>query len=208
MPSFSALNVNCDWWPGAVKLEAAPPPGPVTPCRSMLCGILLSWWFSRWNSTVSPWRTRMKLPGTVPPKVQNVYFTPAAISRSTSRTSSLTMTLAGAWRPVGGGTRGGLVSTAFTGSPCGGPKSPCREPPVSAETCLGACCPQATSSVVTMPINHLFILSTPEGITREKLSRPSRDGMLIQVNRGVDKHEAASAVQRIRGGPYRQAAGF
>ena len=37
--------------PGAVKLDAAPPPGPVTPCRSMLCGILLSGWFWRWNST-------------------------------------------------------------------------------------------------------------------------------------------------------------
>src|SRR5678816_3459736 len=137
MPWLSALNVNCDWCPGAVKLEAAPPPGPVTPCRSMLCGILLSGWFLRWNSTVSPWRTRMKLPGTVPPKVQNVYFTPAAISRSTSRTSSFTMTLAGAWRPVGGGTRGGLVSTAFTGSPCGGPESPEREPPVSAGAAAG-----------------------------------------------------------------------
>ena len=34
--------MNCDSWPGAVKLDAAPPPGPVTPCRSMLCGILLS----------------------------------------------------------------------------------------------------------------------------------------------------------------------
>ena len=50
--------------PGAVKVDAAPPPGPVTPCRSMLCGILLSRDGScRWNSTVSPWRTRMKLPG-------------------------------------------------------------------------------------------------------------------------------------------------
>ena len=33
---------------------------------------------------------------------------------------------------TGGGTCGGLVSTAWTGSPCGGPKSPLREPPVSA----------------------------------------------------------------------------
>src|SRR5690606_21812479 len=30
-----------------------------------------------------------------------------------------------------GGTSGGLVSTAVIGSPCGGPKSPLREPPVS-----------------------------------------------------------------------------
>jgi hypothetical protein len=69
---LSALNVNCDWCPGAVKLDAAPPPGPVTPCRSMLCGIFESGAFFRWNSTVSPWRTRMKLPGTVPPNVQKV----------------------------------------------------------------------------------------------------------------------------------------
>jgi hypothetical protein len=69
---LSALKVNCELWPGAVKLDAAPPPGPVTPCRSMLCGIFESGWLCRWNSTVSPWRTRMKLPGTVPPKVQKV----------------------------------------------------------------------------------------------------------------------------------------
>src|SRR3954463_6777395 len=129
----------------------------------MLCGILLSGWFLRWNSTVSPWRTRMKLPGTVPPKVQNVYLTPAAISRSTSRTSSSTMTLAGAWRPVGGGTRGGLVSTAFTGSPCGGPKSPEREPPVSAAAPgVGAeFWLQAASSAAQKATNHLFIEGLP-----------------------------------------------
>src|SRR4051812_33279028 len=108
----------------------------------------------------------MKLPGTVPPKVQKVYFTPAAISRSTSRTSSLTMTLAGTWRPVGGGTRGGLVSTAFTGSPCGGPKSPEREPPVSAATEAGLSeaggCPQAASiEAAKTATNHLFIFGSP-----------------------------------------------
>src|SRR3954467_8656799 len=109
MPSLRALNVNCDSCPGAVKLEAAPPPGPVTPCRSMLCGILLPGWFFRWNSTVSPWRTRMKLPGTEPPKVQNVEFTPSEIGIDFSTTSSSTITLAGYLRVVGGGTCGGLV---------------------------------------------------------------------------------------------------
>jgi len=69
---LSALKVKRELWPGAVKLDAAPPPGPVTPCRSMLCGIFESGMLRRWNSTVSPWRTRMKLPGTVPPKVQKV----------------------------------------------------------------------------------------------------------------------------------------
>ena len=67
-----ALKENTELWPGAVTDDVAPPPGPVTACRSMLCGILLVGWFLRWNSTVSPWRTRMKLPGTVPPKVQKV----------------------------------------------------------------------------------------------------------------------------------------
>ncbi len=42
------------------------------------------------------------------------------------------MTLAGLVRLVGGGTLGGLVSTALIGSPCGGPKSPAADPPVSA----------------------------------------------------------------------------
>jgi hypothetical protein len=66
------LKLNWDSWPGAVKLDAAPPPGPVTECRSMLWGILLDGWFCRWNSTVSPSVIRMNLPGTWPPKVQNV----------------------------------------------------------------------------------------------------------------------------------------
>src|SRR3954465_14580656 len=155
----------------------------------MLCGILLSGWFLRWNSTVSPWRTRMKLPGTVPPKVQNVYLTPAAISRSTSRTSSSTMTLAGAWRPVGGGTRGGLVSTAFTGSPCGGPKSPEREPPVPAVAASSGAggCPQATSSeAASTATNHFFIFGSPGDHSR-KYCREWPVLTLTQVNRRVDK---------------------
>jgi hypothetical protein len=35
-------------------------------------GHLAVGWFLRWNSTVSPCRTRMKLPGTLPPNVQKV----------------------------------------------------------------------------------------------------------------------------------------
>ena len=46
-PALSALKVNWDSWPGAVNEEAAPPPGPVTACRSMLWGILLSGWLRR-----------------------------------------------------------------------------------------------------------------------------------------------------------------
>src|SRR3546814_9410075 len=65
-----ALKVKRLTCPGAVNVDVEPPPGPVTPCRSMLWGILLSGMLRRWNWIVSPWRTRMKLPGTVPPKVQ------------------------------------------------------------------------------------------------------------------------------------------
>src|SRR5688572_7131707 len=102
----------------------------------------------------------MKLPGTVPPKVQKVYFTPSAISRSTSRTSSSTMTLAGAERPVGGGTRGGLVGTACTGSPWGGPKSPERDPPVSADGVpAGGCWPQAAMATAAIATNQFLITS-------------------------------------------------
>ena len=92
---MSALKVKRLTWPGAVNVDVEPPPAPVTPCRSMLCGILLSGMLRRWNWIVSPWRTRMKLPGTVPPKVQNVYVVPSEISMSFSITSSSTMTLAG-----------------------------------------------------------------------------------------------------------------
>ena len=49
------------------------------------------------------------------------------------------MTLAGAVRPVAGGTSGGLVRIACTGSPWGGPMSPFAEPPVSWVT--AACTP-------------------------------------------------------------------
>src|SRR6185503_14888245 len=59
---------------------------------------------------------RMKLPGTSPPNVQNKYSTPSASLRTTSRTSSLTMTLVAWLRRIGGGTRGAWVSTA-TSSP-------------------------------------------------------------------------------------------
>src|SRR6476469_533128 len=76
----------------------------------------------------------MKLPGTVPPNVQNVYFTPSDISFSTFFTSRSTITFAGFVRPVGGGTSGGLVSVAWIGAPTGSPKSPLAEPPVSLAT--------------------------------------------------------------------------
>src|SRR5579864_2993275 len=53
----------------------------------------------------------MNRPGTLPPKVQNVYLTPSAISLTTSRTSSSTTTLAGLVRWVGGGTSGAWVGS-------------------------------------------------------------------------------------------------
>ena len=45
------------------------------------------------DSTVSPWRTRMKLPGVVPPKVQQVQLTPSEICVFVSTTSSSMITL-------------------------------------------------------------------------------------------------------------------
>ena len=42
-----ARNVNRDSCPGAVNELAAPPPGPVTACRSMLCGSLFAGSFLR-----------------------------------------------------------------------------------------------------------------------------------------------------------------
>ena len=88
-----ALKVKVVLWPGAVKDDAAPPPGPVTACRSMLWGMRLLGWLCRWNSTRSPARTRMKWPGTVPPKVQKLYSTSSASRARSSRVSRLTMTL-------------------------------------------------------------------------------------------------------------------
>jgi hypothetical protein len=56
----------------AAHMASDKPSAAATPCRSMLYGIFESGAFFRWTSTVSPWRTRMKLPGAVPPKVQTV----------------------------------------------------------------------------------------------------------------------------------------
>src|SRR5512134_2991403 len=57
----------------------------------------------------------MKLPGTVPPYVQYVYWAPSAIGSTTSLTVRFTRTRAGFVRFVGGGTFGGDVSVATTG---------------------------------------------------------------------------------------------
>jgi hypothetical protein len=53
-------------------------------------------------------------PGTVPPKVQKLNVAPSAISRVSSRTSSVTETRAGLVRPVGGAAMGGTPSCATT----------------------------------------------------------------------------------------------
>jgi quercetin dioxygenase-like cupin family protein len=55
---------------GRICVTAAPPPGPVTACRSMLCVTPESLALPRLISTVSPSRTRSIGPGTVPSKVQ------------------------------------------------------------------------------------------------------------------------------------------
>ena len=59
----------------------------------MLCAAVLVGWFLRVNSTRSPSRTRMKFPGTCPPKVQKVYSTPSASRFFSSTVSSSTLTV-------------------------------------------------------------------------------------------------------------------
>ena len=54
----------------------------------------------------------MNLPGTEPPNVQKTYSTPSAIRPLNSLTSKLTVTWLGCLRVIGGGTLGGVVSTA------------------------------------------------------------------------------------------------
>jgi hypothetical protein len=38
---LSALKVNCELWPGAVKVDAAPPPGPVDVVRHLRIGVVV-----------------------------------------------------------------------------------------------------------------------------------------------------------------------
>ena len=56
--------------------DVAPPPGPVTACRSIECVLCAVGRLVSLISTVSPSRTRTNGPGTVPPNVQKVYSTP------------------------------------------------------------------------------------------------------------------------------------
>src|ERR1035437_590450 len=111
-PVFVAENVKTDSCPGSVSDALAPPPGPVTACRSMLCGIVLDASFLRCSSTRSPSRTRMNEPGTAPPNVHAVYSTLSASRSVFSTTSRFTITFVGCDRVMGGGTLGACVSTA------------------------------------------------------------------------------------------------
>src|SRR5690606_15485705 len=111
-PGFRVLKEKVFSLPGATKEDSAPPPGPVTACKSMLCGNLLFGWFFRVNSTSSPTRVLIKSPGTVPPKVQYIYRTPLESSPSSSRISISTLTFLAFLLPTGVGTWGGEVSSA------------------------------------------------------------------------------------------------
>ncbi len=88
--------------------DSPPPPGPVTAWKSTLWGIRLLLRFSNWSRSVSPTRTRMNGPGTLPLNVQNVYRVGCASpSMSTPMRSSVyifTFTIAGRFRVIGGGT--------------------------------------------------------------------------------------------------------
>ena len=68
----------------------------------------------------------MNGPGTVPPKVQNVYCTPSASTPLTSVVSRLTITFALPGRSTGGGTSGGEVRMAFTSVSAAAPAAPSR----------------------------------------------------------------------------------
>ena len=142
--------MNCDSWPGAVNELAAPPPGPVTACRSMLCGILLSGWFFRWNSTVSPWRTRMNLPGTCRRTSRTCSRRRRQIGITTSLTSRSTTTFAARLARVGGGTAGANVSVASSGGPSGARASAAGTGVLAEGVGVGvgaACCPQPPNAV-------------------------------------------------------------
>jgi hypothetical protein len=82
------------------------------------------------------------------------------------------------------------VSTAFTGSPCGGPKSPLSEPPVSvgALVVVEDCWPQATSSRAAAIEIQFFMLCISGGFRLRIFCRCGRRATLIQISRSVDKH--------------------
>src|SRR6185369_3926434 len=121
-PGLIAFHSNAPASPGITCVTAAPPPGPVTACRSIECALCAVVWFLSLICTVSPSRTRSNGPGTVPPNVQNVYSTPLASVPFCSVVSSSDLTLAGAERWIAGGTPGGASSTAFTSPPTGSPR--------------------------------------------------------------------------------------
>src|SRR5438270_9293289 len=115
--------------PGTTCVSTDPPPGPLTACRLILCVSDVPGEFFSVSSTVSPWRTRIIGPGTVPLKVQKGYATPSANKAVTSRVSRSTLTSAGSLRSMGGATCGcGIrvtpsgrgLTTDPTGDPTGG----------------------------------------------------------------------------------------
>ena len=117
---------------------------------------------------------------------------------SFSTTSSETMTLAGAVRPVAGGTSGGEVRIASMGWPCGGPKSPLAEPPVSVRL------NPAKTGADTLPAGPDAGLPVPEAAGLPALAIAgrvpwSRDGRYLAVRPSFtldpDFHAGAYYVQ-------------
>src|SRR5574337_239997 len=90
MPGLSALNVKVLLSPGLAFSTAAPPPGPLTAWKSMLCPTLFSGGLISVTLTVSPSITRIIGPGTVPSNVQKSYVTPSASSAVTSLAVNVT----------------------------------------------------------------------------------------------------------------------
>src|SRR3990170_4687328 len=144
-PGLSALKEKVLLSPGRTLVTPAPPPGPFTACRSMLWPTAFVSGLTNVSSTVSPSMTRIIGPGTVPSNVQKEYVVPSANSETTSWTVSVTRTVVGSVRVMGGGTSagsrttfgtsisaaGGTVGTAGVGSAVGRTPQPER---ISANT--------------------------------------------------------------------------
>src|SRR5690606_6297666 len=87
-PGLRAVKPNVACCPGEMSVASAPPPWPLTACRSMLWGIRLVGWFCSVKVTKSPSRPRILGPGPLPPKAQKRHSTPSASSLPPPRVSS------------------------------------------------------------------------------------------------------------------------
>src|SRR5688572_26459997 len=101
------------------------------------------------------------------------------------------MTFAGCLRATGGGTWGGLVNTALIGSPCGGPRSPRADPPVSVESTTFRSAPAlpsqpAASTTIIARLSHLIIECLPVAdCAGSSITQPYRTASVCSEYRGL-----------------------